>query len=527
MFEPQEREAFQWNEKIATVVGSLLLAGMMACLGFTLNEFGSRISPGWAGGFLPWICMAISFEAIFSEGRVRPYSLLSSGRIAYRVSEVILLTLGLKLFLTFIRGEPFLESISSWQRDFPLSFFAGEYGSLWAIMMVVWALTGFFGRLLYDLVQDTELLRPGSEPQFFTSRKETRRRLAGQMFFIGAVMVVLTALTRADIEAIWGDLPPVPTHALNILIYFFLAFILLSQGQFAVLRAGWIWQHIPVTRPMALGWLRYSLFFLGILALLVLILPTGYSLSLLTLTKILFSFIFGIINLIFLLILLPIYWLINFLARQRGEAAPFENPLESLRSPLEAEAATPIATLPISELVKSTIFWGIFLFVCGYALVQYLRQNKELLERLRRIPGLRWILDGVNSFLVWLRGATRTVTQMAAAGWERIRPQPRGGTATAPWRLIRPNRMTPREQVRFYYLALLRRTQENGLPRAISQTPQEYSAELAHLLPEQSPDVTALTDAFVEARYTTHPIPEETAGKVKAIWEHLRSLFKK
>ena len=528
MLDQQHHEAFRWNEIVATVAASLLIAGMMACVGVSLRELGTRLSPAWDGSFLPWMCLIVALESIFSEGRVRHMSFVSYGRIAYRVSEFILLTILLKIFLTFLRGENLLEALSLWQDDFPFSFFAGEFGGVWMVMAVVWAIAGVFAGQIYELVQDTELLRPGSEPQFFTSRRETRRRLAGQILFLGAVMVVLTAMSRADLQALWGDLLPVEAGAVNVLIYFLLAFILLSQGQFAVLRASWIWQRIPVTRPMAMGWLRYSLIFLGVLALLVLILPTGYSVSLLTLAKILFSFLFSVLYFIVFLLMLPILWLLNLLARQMSQEEPFENPFDNLFEPPPAtEDVTPIATLPISEVIQSLLFWILFFLVCGYALVQYLRQNQELLERLRRIPGLRWLVDGLNAFLEWLRGATKTVTQMAAAGWERVRPQPRRGTGTTPWHLIRPNRLLPRERVMFYYLALVRRSGENGLPRGASQTPSEYAAALRRTFPDGEAEISEMTETFLEARYTEHNVEEKSAATVKQAWEKLRNLLRK
>lgn len=528
MLEKQAQEAFRWNEIVATVAASALLAGMMACVGVTLGAFGARLAPGWEGSFLPWLCLFIALEALFSEGRVRLLAMLSSKRLVYRVSEIILLTLLLKLSLIFLRGENWLVALTSWQEDFLFNFFAGEFGGIWFVMMLVWGITSLFAEQVYTLVEDNELLRPGSEPQYFTSRRETRRKLAGQVIFLGAVMVVLTALTRLDLQAIWGALPPVEVGALNVLIYFFLALLLLSQGQFAVLRATWIWQQIPVTRPMAMGWLRYSLIFLGLVALLVLILPTRYSVSLLTLAQILFSFLFSIVLFLFYLISIPILWLLSLLTRDQAMEEPLENPFQNLLQPTPfPEDLTPIATVPLSELFQSVVFWGLFFLVCGYALVQYFRQNRELLERLRRIPGLRWFTEGMNAFLTWLRGATKTATEMAAATWARVRPQPRESTAPTPWNLIRPNRMTPRARVIFFYRAMLRRGEESGLPRDPAATPTEYATTLRRALPEEDPDIAIFTQAFQEARYTHHPIPEETASQVKAVWEHLRGLLKK
>ncbi|GAB4580498.1 MAG: hypothetical protein Fur0022_32390 [Anaerolineales bacterium] len=524
MFAQQNQEAFRWNEVVAITAASLLIAGMMACLGVSLTAFGARLSPAWDGGYLPWVCWLIAFEAIFSEGRVRHQSLLSSSRLIYRLSEVILLTVSLKLFVIFLRGQALWETFASWQRDFLYNFFAGEFGGVWFVTMLVWLVSSLFAEQIYHLVEDTDLLRPGSEPQFFTSRREMRRRLAGQILFLGAVMVVLTALTRLDLRAIWGDLPPVEVNAFNVLVYFFLALLLLSQGQFAVLRASWIWQQIPVTRPMALGWLRYSLIFLGILAVLVLILPTGYSVGLFTLAQILFSFLFSLLYFIAILLMLPIFWLFNLLSRQQSEESLIENPFQNFLQPETSNTLTPITTLPISELVRSIVFWILFLLVCGYALVQYFRQNKELLERLRRIPGLRWLTEGIQTFLEWWRGATRTVREMAAATWTRVRPPLRGANPV-PWNLIRPNRLPPRERVRFFYLALIRRGQESGIPRGPSQTPAEYANTLRQALPDAEADVQELSDAFMQARYTQHPISEQRAGFVKKTWEHLRTIL--
>lgn len=526
MFEQKQQEAFRWNETVATVAASLLLAGMMACLGVTLAAFGARLFPGWDGSYLPWLGFFIGLEAIFSEGRVHRQTMFSTNRLVYRFSEIILLTIALKFGLIFLRGQSLIATLNLWRDDFLFNFLAGEFGGVWLVMMGMWAVTSAFSSLVYNLLDDTELLKPGSEPQYFSSRREMRRQLAGRILFLGAVMVILTALTRADLKAVWGALPPVEVGAVNVLLYFFLALLLLSQGQFAVLRATWIWQRIPVTRPMAMGWLRYSLIFLAVIALLVLVLPTSYSVGLFPLIKILFSTILTILYFLFLVVSLPILWLLNLLNRQRGLDQTLENPFENLLPTPEPDTVTPIASVPFPELAKSILFWTLFLLVSGYALVQYFRQHKELVERLRRIPGLRWLTEGWLSFWTWLRGATQTVTEIAAAGWARVRPKTRSGTRVTPWSLRSPNRLPPRERVRFFYLAMVRRAQENGHPRGAAETPSEYAATLHRALPDADPDVQAISEAFIQARYTQHPISEADAGHVKTVWARLRAGFK-
>ncbi|MCB9136106.1 MAG: hypothetical protein H6636_11810, partial [Anaerolineales bacterium] len=394
MFEPKQQEAFRWNETVATVAASLLLAGMMACLGVTLAGFGARLFPGWDGGYLPWLGFFIALEAVFSERHVHHETMFSKNRMIYRFSEVVMLTIALKFGLIFLRGQSLLATLNLWRDDFLFNFLAGEFGGIWLVMMGIWMIINTLASLMYNLLDDTELLKPGSEPQYFSSRREIRRQLAGRILFLGAVMVFLTALTRADLKPVWGELPPIEVGAVNVLLYFFLALLLLSQGQFAVLRATWIWQRIPVTRPMAMGWLRYSLIFLAVIALLVLVLPTGYSVGLLTLVKILFNVIATVLYFLFLVLSLPILWLLRLFNRQNGIDQPLENPFENLIPTPEPDTVTPIASVPFPELAKSIIFWTLFLLVCGYALAQYFRQHKALLERIRRIPGLRWLTEG-------------------------------------------------------------------------------------------------------------------------------------
>ena len=72
---------------------------------------------------------------------------------------------------------------------------------------------------------------------------------------------------------------------------------------------------------------------------------------------------------------------------------------------------------------------------------------------------------------------------------------------------INPRKLSPRQQVQFYYLAMLRRSGENGHPRQPTQTPYEYARTLESQLPDIDQDVDGITVEFIEARYSRHDIP--------------------
>ncbi len=83
----------------------------------------------------------------------------------------------------------------------------------------------------------------------------------------------------------------------------------------------------------------------------------------------------------------------------------------------------------------------------------------------------------------------------------------------------------PRELVLYYYLSIVRRAAQSGLPRRPGQTPDEYSADLAQALPEAGPDVAPLTRAFVEARYSRHPVARGQAQLLRGHWQRLKAML--
>ena len=113
------------------------------------------------------------------------------------------------------------------------------------------------------------------------------------------------------------------------------------------------------------------------------------------------------------------------------------------------------------------------------------------------------------------------------AGLQRLR-QVIGGRSgvDAGFDYVNPRRMNPRQQVMFFYLALVRRSQDAGLPREPSQTPYEYARRLDRNLPEVTESVDAMTEAFMEARYSRHEIPPSQVSRVRQWWEQVRKLLK-
>jgi hypothetical protein len=76
--------------------------------------------------------------------------------------------------------------------------------------------------------------------------------------------------------------------------------------------------------------------------------------------------------------------------------------------------------------------------------------------------------------------------------------------------------------VRFYFLSLVRRGTEQGLPRLPGQSPREYALHLAQTHAPLELELREMVSSFEEARYTQHSIGGEQAHRVGEIWDFIR-----
>ena len=114
------------------------------------------------------------------------------------------------------------------------------------------------------------------------------------------------------------------------------------------------------------------------------------------------------------------------------------------------------------------------------------------------------------------------LSRRIAEGWQNILARLEGGQILSPASLIRLRSLDSRRQIYFYYLALIRRGGEQGVPRKPSQTPDEYAVALEKALPAAAEDIDSITQAFVEARYSRGEVHPGDVDLVRATWGRIR-----
>ncbi|MBC8076801.1 MAG: DUF4129 domain-containing protein, partial [Chloroflexales bacterium] len=70
------------------------------------------------------------------------------------------------------------------------------------------------------------------------------------------------------------------------------------------------------------------------------------------------------------------------------------------------------------------------------------------------------------------------------------------------------------------------RAAQRGIGRRRSQTPYEYSADLARRLPELNDDISALTGSFVAAEYGPRPPDPVQTSVARRAWGRLRRVLR-
>ena len=262
---------------------------------------------------------------------------------------------------------------------------------------------------------------------------------------------------------------------------------------------------------------------LVIAVIIALVLPTQYSLGLLgTLGYILQLFV-TVIQLIIFVIATLLYALFKLFAPNMQLP---EKPQSPLISPPQFPQAPAAAQPGLSEFVQSLIFWTVFLIIAGYVVVQYLRRHPEVVEWLKHLPGMSLLVRAWHKLRDWFGGLNQQIENLREAR-RSARRSAATRSASSSRRWINPRKLSPRQQVQFYYLAMLRRGGEHGHARQPTQTPYEYARALESQIPEIDQDVDGLTEEFIEARYSRHDIPAEHVGLVRRYWERIKRALRK
>ena len=158
--------------------------------------------------------------------------------------------------------------------------------------------------------------------------------------------------------------------------------------------------------------------------------------------------------------------------------------------------------------------------------IQFLRQHPDIVEMLMHLPGMSLVVRLWRRVRAWFGGLNQQIEDLLEARRRARRPSTTR-SASAPRRWINPRKLSPRQQVQFYYLAMLRRGGEHGHARQPTQTPYEYARTLESQIPEIDQDVDGLTEEFIEARYSRHDIPPEHVGLVRRYWERIKRALRR
>jgi hypothetical protein len=352
-----------------------------------------------------------------------------------------------------------------------------------------------------------------------------RNRLWQDVFCLGGAMVFLAVFSIPIAHLIFGLPMAFGSLGLETLIFFLCGFGLFVIGRLLILRAEWVTEQTGVDSSVTRHWLIYGLLFVALLLLLSVALPTAYTFQLLASLNLVLLGLSMLMSVLWLVVVYPVIWLLSHIFPAMG--GPSSGMEETLP---EQELGQPLPALPQGVtwemVVREILFWGIVILVLVYIARQVLPMRFAFLRRLRRALWFRRLLEFWlrlrKRWTVWSRSAALTLRET----WDALREnqRDRGGREWGGFLSLRG--LDPRQSVRFYFFALLRRGAARGVVRRPAQTPREYSGVLSGEEDRIRSELEEITLAFEEARYSAHPVTPEKARHVRRVWDTIRATLR-
>jgi hypothetical protein len=534
------KQSIEWveriwkNQRLASQSSYLLVAGMLVCLAIAIQLAGENLLGDWQGGYFPWMIFLVSLEAIYAQNllRKRGYSYLDREFWFFRTAEWVVFFVLIRSVLLFNRGLGFLsEELMRWQKDWLTFFDDPEFFIILIIAAGLWSLSGFFGEDIDRLQSKPTDMQFDSISEMELDRNSAKISIVRRTLTTGIGLIFLNIFVRLNLGQIFGESVTTQMSTTNVLVYFALAIILLSLCEYALLRGRWLWEQTPLENDISRRWFVYAAVFLGLLVILALVLPTAYTIGFLDTLRFLLavlSFIAGIIFYLFTTLFALLYLLFNFLIS--GNSGSLGEETEALTLPefrFQNQAPVLSAGNPIIETIISGVFWFILFLIILMSFVYYYRENKENFARLRASRATAWFFALMAQLWAIVYRFSRGTTSMVSSFISGLQARLSPSSSQLGMKTIGVKRRSARDKVLFYYLALIRRGQEIGLPRQRNQTPHAYQEYLLPKIPEEMvSDLDVLTEQFLKARYSRHTIADEQVSRVQHAWRHLRRFFR-
>jgi hypothetical protein len=376
-------------------------------------------------------------------------------------------------------------------------------------------------------------------PYRFVSHAKAWEQLMWSFVAGGFFVLIFAGLALVSPEEL-GDPRRVEVRGVipSVLLYYVLGLVLASQTSLDRLRAEWLRAGAEVQPGLARRWLGYGMTLMAVAVVLALILPTSFidPDAGLSAGGGVIGFITAPLRLVLGTFFGALSWLLAHLA------AFLFAPIAGLvpRGPTsDAPAAPPPAMPPDASTSDaypspvSQVLWGFLFYVVPAALAAYAIWNtwqkrrglwRGVREFWRELVAMVWgaVLD-VAAVLWRFFGAVSP--GLLARAPEHIRQRWKARRAAAGierpgW--LRLRGLSPRDLIQYFYVSLVQRAAAVGWGRTPGQTPYEFGRELASRLPERAGEVDALTEAFVNAKYSRREVAAEEARRARRPWERLR-----
>lgn len=498
---------------------------MGLCLAAPAAALAGQVVPGAYARVLPALGVLVCAEAIYSTASIGRLDATHNAWWRYRLGESALILAVLKL-VVFV-----LDTTRSAGREAPLwlqnpvtFFWDPPFTASLLVIVLAWLMGASMSALVRELrVPDEASLAIESSTGVRRSLSDVRRGLATRAVWFGC----LTGLATGASSALGG---PAAAGTGYVLVYFLLALALLAVTHYNVTLTGWKRERAVVEPNVAARWAALVASLLAALFACAALAPTSFAGGLLAaLSQALGGLMYLILLLSYFvtqflsLLYFGALYLMSLLFGTPAPTAPNRAPppVEPFMGPPQDAAPDWLAAL------QALVVWLLAAVVIASSIYVFLNRRAAF-----RSPtaGVRGLVAGVLGMLraFWQSVRARGLRPLAAlirAQLGRVAALSRPGGAVSRWAALRADlaNMSPRERVLFYYRAMLERNARAGIARRPAQTPSEYAGVLNEAAPDAAQDVTALTSALTEARYTPHPVDPDQAGLARRAAARVRA----